>query len=81
MTAQLPNPNSAGNRGATLSRIRVALRFLALPLFCCAQLLDALAFSGANVALPRIQRDLGFTVDNLQVCNVSSHFQTLQMAG
>ncbi|KAJ3152751.1 hypothetical protein HDU86_005509 [Geranomyces michiganensis] len=49
-----------------LDRLRIKLRPLLLPTFCLAQLLDALNLSGANVALPEIAADLGFTTNNLQ---------------
>ncbi|KAI9017127.1 major facilitator superfamily domain-containing protein [Gaertneriomyces semiglobifer] len=49
-----------------LDRVRYALRHVLLPLFCLAQLLDAMNISGVNVALPRIQRELDFTVSTLQ---------------
>ncbi|KAJ3171292.1 hypothetical protein HDU87_008398 [Geranomyces variabilis] len=60
---------SAEKSGAPLTaldRLRIKLRPLLLPTFCLAQLLDALNLSGANVALPEIAADLGFTTNNLQ---------------
>lgn len=50
-----------------IDRLRLTCRPLLLPIFCLAQLLDAVNLSGANVALPRIQEDLGFSVGTLQV--------------
>ncbi|KAJ3022936.1 hypothetical protein HKX48_004847 [Thoreauomyces humboldtii] len=49
-----------------VDRIRRKLRPLLLPTFCLAQLLDAVNLSGANVALPQIAEDLGFSTSNLQ---------------
>lgn len=41
-------------------------RWLALALVCAAQFMIVLDFSIVNVALPSMQRDLGFSQQNLQ---------------
>ncbi|KAI9097332.1 major facilitator superfamily domain-containing protein [Phlyctochytrium arcticum] len=63
LTDTEPSPTSKMSR---LERLRYNVKSYLLPLFCLAQLLDAMNISGANVALPQIQRELGFTVSNLQ---------------